>query len=130
MPTKRHSYEQIISKPREAEVNLAQGMTIPQMCKKLGIHQQTYYQWRREYGRFKMHLRKRLSISNESKSNDQVDRADGQACSSSDSRTQRISFGGFCPKFCYLAIFEHVVIVESGSLQLIHFLSSTSRTVS
>ena len=34
MPTKRHSSEQIISKLREAEVHLAQWMTIPLMCKK------------------------------------------------------------------------------------------------
>jgi len=59
MPTKRHSYEQIISKPREAEVNLAQGMTIPLMCKKLGIHQQPYYKWRREYGGFTTRTGKR-----------------------------------------------------------------------
>ncbi len=39
MPTKHHSSEQIISKLREAEVHLAQGMTIPLMCKKLRIHQ-------------------------------------------------------------------------------------------
>jgi hypothetical protein len=42
MPTKRHSSVQIVSKLREAEVHLSQGMTIPLMCKKLGIHQQTY----------------------------------------------------------------------------------------
>ena len=50
MPSKRHTSEQIITKLREAEVHLSQGMTIPLMCKKLGIHQQTYYKWRREYG--------------------------------------------------------------------------------
>ncbi|WP_423838970.1 transposase [Symmachiella dynata] len=35
---------------REAKVHLSQGMTIPLMCKRLGIHQQTYYKWRRESG--------------------------------------------------------------------------------
>lgn len=60
MPTKRHSSEQIISKLREAEVHLAQRMTIPLMCKKLGIHQQTYYKWRREYGGLQMDQAKRL----------------------------------------------------------------------
>ncbi|QDT92822.1 transposase [Gimesia algae] len=60
MPTKRHSSEQIISKLREAKVHLAQGMTIPQMCKKLAIHQQTYYKWRREYGGLRMDQAKRL----------------------------------------------------------------------
>ncbi len=38
MSTKRDSPESIISKLREAEVHLAQGMTIPLMCKKLVIH--------------------------------------------------------------------------------------------
>jgi len=60
MPTKRHSSEQIIAKLREAEVHLSQGMTIPVMCKKLGIHQQTYYKWRREYGGLRMDQAKRL----------------------------------------------------------------------
>ena len=49
MPTKRHSSEQIISKLRETEAHLAQGMTIALMCKKLGILQQTYYKWPREW---------------------------------------------------------------------------------
>ncbi|QDU01963.1 Transposase [Gimesia chilikensis] len=35
-------------------------MTIPLMCKKLGIHQQTYYKWRREYGGLRMDQLKRL----------------------------------------------------------------------
>ncbi|QDU80122.1 Transposase [Polystyrenella longa] len=60
MPAKRHSSEQIITKLREAEVHLSQGMTIPLMCKKLGIHQQTYYKWRREYGGLRMDQAKRL----------------------------------------------------------------------
>ncbi len=60
MPTKRFSSEQIISKLREAEVHLSQGMTIPVMCKKLGVHQQTYYKWRREYGGLRMDQAKRL----------------------------------------------------------------------
>ena len=60
MPTKRYSSEQIITKLREAEVHLSQGMTIPVMCKKLGIHQQTYYKWRREYGGLRMDQAKRL----------------------------------------------------------------------
>ena len=60
MPSKRHTSEQIITKLREAEVHLSQGMTIPLMCKKLGIHQQTYYKWRREYGGLRMDQAKRL----------------------------------------------------------------------
>ncbi|TWU11802.1 Transposase [Symmachiella macrocystis] len=60
MPRKRHTSEQIITKLREAEVHLSQGMTIPLMCKRLGIHQQTYYKWRREYGGLRMDQAKRL----------------------------------------------------------------------
>ena len=60
MPSKRHSSEQIITKLREAEVHLSQGMTIPLMCKKLGIHQQTYYKWRKEYGGLRTDQAKKL----------------------------------------------------------------------
>ena len=50
MPTKRYSTEQIISKLRQAEVELSRGLRTPAMCKKLGISEQTYYRWRKEYG--------------------------------------------------------------------------------
>ena len=60
MPSKHHSSEQIINKLREAEVHLSQGMTIALVCKKLGIHQQTYYKWRREYGGLRTDQAKRL----------------------------------------------------------------------
>jgi putative transposase len=43
MAKKRHAAEQIISKLREAEVLLAKGMKMPQVCRKLGITEQTYY---------------------------------------------------------------------------------------
>ena len=50
MASKRHTAEQIISKLREAEVLLAKGMKIPQVCRKLEVTDQTYYRWRKEYG--------------------------------------------------------------------------------
>ena len=50
MAKKRHTAEQIISKLREAEVMLATGTKIPQVCRKIGITEQTYYRWRKEYG--------------------------------------------------------------------------------
>lgn len=50
MPRKRYTLEQIISKLREAEVLLSQGQTVAQACKSLGVSEQTYYRWRREYG--------------------------------------------------------------------------------
>ena len=50
MPTKRYSTDQIVSKLRQAEVELGRGLRVPQMCKKLGSSEQTYYRWRKEYG--------------------------------------------------------------------------------
>ena len=54
MPRKRHTAEQIISKLREAEVGLASGHTVPEVCRILGIAEQTYYRWRKEYGGLKV----------------------------------------------------------------------------
>ena len=50
MPRKRFSTEQIITKLRQAEVALGRGLRPPQVCKQLGISEQTYYRWRKEYG--------------------------------------------------------------------------------
>ena len=50
MGTKRHTVEQIIPKLREAEVLLAKGTKMPLVCRNLGVTQQTYYRWRKEYG--------------------------------------------------------------------------------
>src|SRR5512139_3702160 len=50
MARKRHSPEQVVRMLREAEVELSRGMTVRDVCKKLGITDQTYYRWRKEYG--------------------------------------------------------------------------------
>lgn len=50
MPRKQFSSEQIITQLREAEVLLSQGLTVSEAVKKLGISEQTYYRWRKEYG--------------------------------------------------------------------------------
>ncbi len=60
MARKRSTAEQIITKLREAEVELAKGQTTPQVCKKLGISDQTYYRWRKEYGGLRVDQAKRL----------------------------------------------------------------------
>ena len=60
MAKKRHSTEQIISKLREAEVELARGLKVPQVCRKLGVTDQTYYRWRKEYGGQRMDQARRL----------------------------------------------------------------------
>jgi len=53
MARKRHSAEDIVNKLREAEVHLAQGQSVKQMCRQIGVTDQTYYKWRREYGGLK-----------------------------------------------------------------------------
>ena len=60
MARKRFTAEQVIPKLREAEVELARGRTVAQVCKKLGITEQTYYRWRKEYGSLRMDQAKRL----------------------------------------------------------------------
>ena len=60
MNRKQHTPEQIISKLREAEVELAQGATVGQVCKKIGVTKQTYYRWRTEYGGMRVDQAKRL----------------------------------------------------------------------
>jgi transposase-like protein len=60
MKHKRFSAEQIVNKLRQAEVVLAQGQTIAQACKAIGITEQTYYRWRKEYGGLKTDQAKRL----------------------------------------------------------------------
>jgi transposase-like protein len=47
---KRHSTEQIVSKLRQADVELGKGLNVPEVCKQLGISEQTYYRWRQKYG--------------------------------------------------------------------------------
>jgi len=53
---KKFTAEQIIGKLREAEVWLAQGKTVPE----LGVTEQTYYRWKREYGGLRTDQAKRL----------------------------------------------------------------------
>ena len=60
MSRKRFSAEEIVNKLREADVLISQGQSIPQVCKQLGIADQTYYRWRKEYGGLKTDQAKRL----------------------------------------------------------------------
>ena len=60
MSRTRYTPEQIIRMLREAEVALAQGQTTVQMCQTLGIAEQTFYRWRREYGGLKVDQDRRL----------------------------------------------------------------------
>ena len=60
MPRKRYSTEQIITKLRQAAVELGRGLRTPQVCKTLWISEQTYYRWRKEYGGLRLDQAKRL----------------------------------------------------------------------
>jgi len=60
MPKKRFSSEEIIHKLREAEVLSSQGRTVAEICRQLGIVEQTFFSWRKEYGGLKVDQAKRL----------------------------------------------------------------------
>jgi transposase-like protein len=60
MGKKRFKAEQIIRMLREADVEVAKGQSIAHVCRKLGISEQTYYKWRKEYGGMKVDKAKRL----------------------------------------------------------------------
>ena len=62
MAGKRFRAEQIIMKLREAEVGLAQGQRVGQVSKQMGVSEQTYYRWRREYGGLRLDQAKRLKV--------------------------------------------------------------------
>lgn len=60
MKRTRHSPEQIIAKLREADALLGGGVTIGQVCQKLGVAEQTFHRWRNQYGGMKAQDAKRL----------------------------------------------------------------------
>ena len=57
---KRYSAEQIVGMLRQADVGLGKGMKVPDVCKQLGISEQTYYRWRQKYGGMSPDLAKQL----------------------------------------------------------------------
>ena len=60
MPRKRYTPEQIINSLREAEVLMSQGSTAAEAARHMGITEQTYYRWRKEYGGMRINQAKRL----------------------------------------------------------------------
>ena len=60
MSTKRYKPEQVVNLLRQIEVEVANGKTTPQACRDAGIHTQTYYRWRKEFGGLKLDQAKRL----------------------------------------------------------------------
>jgi putative transposase len=57
---KRHSPEQIVRKLRQAEAELAAGVSIPEVARRLGISEATFHRWRNQYGGMKADAMKRL----------------------------------------------------------------------
>ena len=60
MIRKAYTPEQIINKLREAEIHLSQGGNIGEASRKIGVTEQTYYRWRREYGGMRVEQARRL----------------------------------------------------------------------
>ena len=57
---KRYGVEQIVAKLRQADVGLGKGLKVPEVCKDLGISEQTYYRWRQKYGSMAPEMAKQL----------------------------------------------------------------------
>ena len=60
MVRKSNRAEQIINKLREVEILLSQGATVGEASRKIGVTEQTYYRWRKEYGGMRIEQAKRL----------------------------------------------------------------------
>ncbi len=60
MPKRSFSVEQIFNHLSEADVRLARGETVGEVCRNMGISHQSYYRWRREYGGLKVDQARRL----------------------------------------------------------------------
>jgi putative transposase len=60
MKRKRRTPEQVIALLRDAEADLAAGLSVDQVCKKIGVSQQTYFRWKSQYGGAKGNTMKRL----------------------------------------------------------------------
>jgi transposase-like protein len=65
---KRHSAEQIVAKLRQADVQLGKRLKVPEVCKQLGISEQTYYRWRQKYGGMAPEMAKQLKTLQKSNS--------------------------------------------------------------
>ena len=60
MVKKGYTPEQIINKLREAEILLSQGSSIVEASRKIGVTEQTYYRWRKEYGGMRVEQARKL----------------------------------------------------------------------
>ena len=60
MGRRTYTPEQIINKLREVEILISQGTSINEASRKIGVTEQTYYRWRREYGGMRVEQARRL----------------------------------------------------------------------
>ena len=60
MDRRRHTPEQVIDKLREAEVAIAEGSTVAEASRHIGVTEQTFYRWRSEYGGLRIDQARRL----------------------------------------------------------------------
>jgi len=60
MPKKRYTPEEIIQHLRTVELETGKGLPVLDTCRKLGITEQTYYRWKKEYGGLRVDQVKRL----------------------------------------------------------------------
>ena len=60
MPKKRYTPEEIIQHLRTVELETSKGLAVLDACRKLGITEQTYYRWKKEYGGLRVDQAKRL----------------------------------------------------------------------
>ena len=62
MKRKYRKPEQIVKMLREAQAKLANGWTVDQVCKQLGISEATYYNWRKQYGQMELSQVKQFKV--------------------------------------------------------------------
>jgi putative transposase len=60
MPRKRYTPEEIVAKLRQVEVMTAQGGSVADAVKSIGVTEVSYYRWRREFGGLKTDQVKRI----------------------------------------------------------------------
>ena len=60
MARTRYTAEEIIGQLRTIEIDLGKGLAVVEACLKLGITEQIYYRWKKEYGGLWVDQAKRL----------------------------------------------------------------------
>ena len=60
MARKRYTPEEIIRHLRRVEIDTSKGLAVPEVCRKVGITELTYYRWKREFGGLRVDQAKRL----------------------------------------------------------------------